>query len=702
FLQAIKGLRANSISQKHHSSVISFFCSSVPDKKTDLAFNEVQSDWLVGMMKQEEQTEKKNEEERGGERGERGEREEREEATEESFLKELYFFMKQRDTPIERIPHLGFKQIDLYLMFKTVKDLGGYHQVTAQQLWKKVYNILGGNPRSTSAATCTRRHYEKLLLPYEYHLAGYGDDIPITPPRKHRLPISFDDQYLLAPKRALIRHAAPFNQTPHDFLTDGRLRFISMSGGIPHPSYLHPGPTSLPNLFSVPQSMAPIPNISTPFHPRATGSFLPPSSFETESFKPPLEVLRNLANEYKSSSGLAEPLNLSKKTGRMEILSNTPSSFSPPSSKKLPKFLNEALPLYTARGEQPGAAAGATKVEAPAQAVVSPMNMVDESHAINLISSSRSSPTLKKAPSPTSLHRPSYPNTFPVKQPEKSLHVPLAKAGSTDTPRSSPSQVPSRPDLYNGMEIQIPLSLLQNWIKEGLISSLVSNRQHPSGLSQEPKKTPSPEPPGQGRASSDSSESPISSLASTCQQQSGPVPQDPSKTSPSPNYLSWERRSSESGDCSSGDLPADLSLKNHVREGPAIKHDSRSNASLPTANKSQLPTINRYASVKPFIMPPSPKIPFSRDHRVFHFKGQADEHDTSFKRGTLVNTRISNDTAPRPPGYVADYGAPSFGARLGKASEKASASSSLIHLTPEHLKHFLASAPFRQERGKIC
>lgn len=33
-----------------------------------------------------------------------------EEMTEESFLKDIYLFMKQRDTPIERIPHLGFKQ----------------------------------------------------------------------------------------------------------------------------------------------------------------------------------------------------------------------------------------------------------------------------------------------------------------------------------------------------------------------------------------------------------------------------------------------------------------------------------------------------------------------------------------------------------------------------------------------------------------
>lgn len=33
-----------------------------------------------------------------------------EEMTEESFLKDLYFFMKQSDNPIERVPHLGFKQ----------------------------------------------------------------------------------------------------------------------------------------------------------------------------------------------------------------------------------------------------------------------------------------------------------------------------------------------------------------------------------------------------------------------------------------------------------------------------------------------------------------------------------------------------------------------------------------------------------------
>lgn len=38
-------------------------------------------------------------------------------------------------------------------------------QVTGRRLWKNVYDELGGSPGSTSAATCTRRHYERYGWP---------------------------------------------------------------------------------------------------------------------------------------------------------------------------------------------------------------------------------------------------------------------------------------------------------------------------------------------------------------------------------------------------------------------------------------------------------------------------------------------------------------------------------------------------------
>ncbi|XP_054441923.1 AT-rich interactive domain-containing protein 5A isoform X3 [Pteronotus mesoamericanus] len=93
--------------------------------------------------------------------------------------------MKERHTPIERLPHLGFKQINLWKIYKAVEKLGAYEMVTGRRLWKNVYDELGGSPGSTSAATCTRRHYERLVLPYVRHLKG-EDDKPLPPskPRK--------------------------------------------------------------------------------------------------------------------------------------------------------------------------------------------------------------------------------------------------------------------------------------------------------------------------------------------------------------------------------------------------------------------------------------------------------------------------------------------------------------------------------------
>ncbi|KAL4660040.1 AT-rich interactive domain-containing protein 5B-like [Arapaima gigas] len=93
---------------------------------------------------------------------------------EQHFLNQLYVFMERRGSPISKVPNLGFKKIDLFLLFSTVKKLGGYERVTSERLWKQVYNKLGGSPGSTSAATCTRRHYEKLMLAYEKHLKGGG------------------------------------------------------------------------------------------------------------------------------------------------------------------------------------------------------------------------------------------------------------------------------------------------------------------------------------------------------------------------------------------------------------------------------------------------------------------------------------------------------------------------------------------------
>ncbi|RUS80657.1 hypothetical protein EGW08_011561 [Elysia chlorotica] len=89
---------------------------------------------------------------------------------EQAFLIGLHKFMHDAKMPIGRIPSLGFKQIDLYYFYKQADKLGGYDSITHKRMWKHLYDKLGGNSSNTSAATCTRKHYERLLLPYERHL----------------------------------------------------------------------------------------------------------------------------------------------------------------------------------------------------------------------------------------------------------------------------------------------------------------------------------------------------------------------------------------------------------------------------------------------------------------------------------------------------------------------------------------------------
>lgn len=58
--------------------------------------------YCVFVLRQKKMAHGKNQDERPSEQ--------REELGEETFLKDLHLYMKKRNTPIEKIPHLGFKQ----------------------------------------------------------------------------------------------------------------------------------------------------------------------------------------------------------------------------------------------------------------------------------------------------------------------------------------------------------------------------------------------------------------------------------------------------------------------------------------------------------------------------------------------------------------------------------------------------------------
>ncbi|XP_016148368.1 uncharacterized protein [Sinocyclocheilus grahami] len=596
-----------------------------------------------------------------------------EEMTEESFLKDLYLFMKQRDTPIERIPHLGFKQIDMFLMYKTVKELGGYQQVTAQQLWKKVYNMLGGNPRSTSAATCTRRHYEKLLLPYECHQNGYSDDIVFRTPRSQKRfhPSSYSDfehEYPRNGKHADFRHLPAFPQPSQNMFTEHQRQMFSMPLNIT-PYFPH-GSTSLPNYMALRESTLPQLSLSPSQDiPRPPASYMATSSVEVQSCNQSLDRLRHLAKEYKSSAGWEEPLNLSWKENRHETLIDTPSSFSPPSKK--PKFLNETSPLYPPRdlmskeGAEKGETVDRTSTgEGGAGSVRAGLSPVT-ADIIDLTSSSTANPVPRRA-SPPSVNlfnrRLNYSEAFALKARKRDLHADWLKEESSFAPasklgilnRSNPLGHPPV-DPNGNMEIQIPLKLLQELIRRGLLSN--------------PAFTAN-----------------------------SPVSQDPIKAEAQPEHKFQIRSRSETFESSTtSEEPTNLSLKRNLSESNPQENGMRK---LRFFGGNGIPAESKLQMTNSFHVNNSLKFSLASDA----------PRSSPPKQAQVPTTKNQESMIPRPPSYSEDTPL-SLKMKPGRKSEKVmgtsnsvakeiSTSPPLMQVTSDNLKLLLASLPYRLERGQ--
>ncbi|XP_029670354.1 rho GTPase-activating protein gacJ-like isoform X3 [Formica exsecta] len=114
-------------------------------------------------------------------------------AEEKKFITDVQSFMNSRGTPVGKMPLLGYRQIDLFLFYTKVQMLGGYDSVSAGRLWKTIYDDIGGNTGSTSAATITRRHYERLLLPYERYQRGEETKVRLNHGRRTKSMSVFED-----------------------------------------------------------------------------------------------------------------------------------------------------------------------------------------------------------------------------------------------------------------------------------------------------------------------------------------------------------------------------------------------------------------------------------------------------------------------------------------------------------------------------
>lgn len=86
------------------------------------------------------------------------------------FLGELNKFMMDLGKPFNKIPIMGYKELDLFQLFKEVISYGGFNEVVKNVgTWSKIWKRLGNfDPSITDSSFRLKKNYERYLLEYEF------------------------------------------------------------------------------------------------------------------------------------------------------------------------------------------------------------------------------------------------------------------------------------------------------------------------------------------------------------------------------------------------------------------------------------------------------------------------------------------------------------------------------------------------------
>lgn len=102
------------------------------------------------------------------------------------FVAQLYKYMDDRGTPLNKGPSIVNKDVDLYRLFRAVQKLNGYNKVTGQSQWKQIATRLGYSPVTLSIQNLVKQAYKKFLLPFEEFDRKLGCTM-VAHPRANRI-----------------------------------------------------------------------------------------------------------------------------------------------------------------------------------------------------------------------------------------------------------------------------------------------------------------------------------------------------------------------------------------------------------------------------------------------------------------------------------------------------------------------------------
>lgn len=146
--------------------------------------------WKTELKEDSSSSEAEEEEEEDDDEKEKEDNSEEEEEIEpfpeerESFLQQLYKFMEDRGTPINKRPVLGYRNLNLFKLFRLVHKLGGFDNIESGAVWKQVYQDLGIPVLNSAAGYNVKCAYKKYLYGFEEYCRSANIEFQMALPEK--------------------------------------------------------------------------------------------------------------------------------------------------------------------------------------------------------------------------------------------------------------------------------------------------------------------------------------------------------------------------------------------------------------------------------------------------------------------------------------------------------------------------------------
>ncbi|XP_075718646.1 AT-rich interactive domain-containing protein 4B isoform X2 [Rhinoderma darwinii] len=102
----------------------------------------------------------------------------------ENFLQQLYKFMEDRGTPINKRPVLGYRNLNLFKLFRLAHKLGGFSNIESGTVWKQVYQDLGIPVLNSAAGYNVKCAYKKYLYGFEEYCTSTNISFHMDLPTK--------------------------------------------------------------------------------------------------------------------------------------------------------------------------------------------------------------------------------------------------------------------------------------------------------------------------------------------------------------------------------------------------------------------------------------------------------------------------------------------------------------------------------------